>query len=73
MNLQINNMAFLDFRGLDFSGFRFTVVFNSILFSSLLVLHTKSPRFTWFLCLQFFCLHINSVNRGMPVLSCTVQ
>ena len=60
--------AFLDFRGFDFRGFRFTAVYNSILFSSPLVLLSNLD-----LCVFgsafFLCPHINSVNRGMPVLS----
>ena len=60
--------AFLVFRGFDFHNFLFTAVYNSILFSSPLVLLSN-------LNLRGFCFrgfflspHINSVNRGMPVL-----
>ena len=54
--------AFLHFRGFDFRNFRFNAVYISILFSSPLVLLSNLDL------RGFRCPHINSVNRGMPVL-----
>ena len=60
--------AFLDFRGFEFRHFQFNVVYNSILFSSPSVLlrnlNLRGFRFPHFF---FMCPHVNSVNRGMPV------
>ena len=59
--------AFLDFHGFDFRDFRFTAVYNSILFSSLLVLLSNLDLRDFCFRGFFWCPHINSLNRGMPV------
>ena len=65
--------AFLKFRGFDFRDFWFNTIYNSILFISPLVL-LSNLNLRGFCFPQFFimCLHIYSINRGMPVLGiCT--
>ena len=65
---RIQAEVFLDFRGFDFWDFRFNVVDNSILFSSSLVLLINLDLRGFCFRIFFMCPHINSVNRGMPVL-----
>ena len=62
------NQFFLLQPFLDFLDFWFNVVYNSIIFSSALVLLSNLDLRSFFFCCFFLCPHINSVNRGMPVL-----
>ena len=65
-NLQLQ--AFLNFRSFDFRNFRFNAVYNAILFSSPLVLVSNLDLRGFCFRVFFMYPHINSVNRGMPVL-----
>ena len=60
--------AFLDFCSFNFRNFRFNAVYNSILFSSPLVLLSNLDLHGFCFPRFFMCLHINSVNQGMPAL-----
>jgi hypothetical protein len=59
--------AFLDFCSFNFHDFRFTGVYNAIIFSFPLVLLSKLDLRGFLFRVFFLCLHINSINRGMPV------
>ena len=60
-------MTFLDFHGFDFRNFRFNAVYNSILFFTPLVILSNIGYMVFASTGFLWCPHINSVNRGMPV------
>ena len=60
--------AFLDLCGFDVRNFPLNAVDNSVLFSSPLVLISNFNLRGFCLRGLFFYPHINSVNRGMPVM-----